>query len=274
MMAIIRATKDFLKFIFPPPTKSFIREINDLRCHLFQLEEEHQMICRKLDELSNKSSESIWADIFNSTVFESSWLKQKAFSPGRWALGYAALYVLYRTLNGIQPKHILELGLGQSTNMITQYATANIETEHYVVEHDHDWIMFYKKEYPLSRQTKVVNLNTAFVPYKETEAVRVFQDFKNTFSGKQFDLIVIDAPFGDDMPHYARIDILELLPECLCDSFVILIDDSQRSGEKNTVKEILSIMDDAGIAYAVGNYVGEKSTTVICSKSNTFLTTL
>lgn len=273
-MTIIQAIKNILKFILPPPTKSFVREINELRCHLFQLEEEHKLIFKKLDELSNKSSESIWADIFNSTISESFWLKQKTFSPGRAALGYAALYVLYRILNGIQPKHILELGMGQSTNMITQYAASSIETEHYIVEHDPEWIKFYKKEYPLTKQTMIVQLNTAFVPYKETETVRVFQDFKNTFSGKQFDLIVIDAPFGFDMPHYARIDILELLPECLCDSFVIMIDDSQRSGEKNTIKEILSIMDDAGIAYAVGNYVGEKSTTVICSKNNTFLTTL
>ena len=80
------------------------------------------------------ASEAVWAQIFNNTISESLWLKDKTFSPGRWAVGYPYLYVMYRVLNETRPKRILELGLGQSTRMIAQYAAAFQDVEHIVVE--------------------------------------------------------------------------------------------------------------------------------------------
>ncbi len=62
--------------------------------------------------------EILWAEIFRSVTDKSTWLKNRSFAPGRWALGYPALYILYRILNEMKPKSILELGLGQSTRMI------------------------------------------------------------------------------------------------------------------------------------------------------------
>lgn len=309
-MSIFENTKNDLKQILPPPANSFMREINILKEELSQQRSElsklHEENRKLLDELrgireedrkllnelkraeqekinsilqqSNacrrKADENIWANVFNNTITDSTWLKMQTFSPGRWALGYAALYVLYRILNGVKPKHILELGLGQSTNMITQYAASNSEIEHIVVEHDPDWIRFYKEEYPISNQTEIVHLDRTFVPYKEAESVRVFGSFKERFAGKQFDFILIDAPLGSDMKQFARIDILSVLPECLSESFTILFDDTGRPGEANTVKEICSTLDSAEIKYEKGTYSGEKTCTVICSTDNAFLCTL
>ena len=277
-MSIIEKTKSVLKQILPPPVNSFMREINILKAELHQqrseLRKTHEENRKLLDELKRKADESIWANVFNNSITESTWLKIQTFSPGRWALGYAALYVLYRILNGVRPEHILELGLGQSTNMITQYVSSNSEVEHFVVEHDPAWISFYEKEYPMSNQTEIVQLDRAFVPYKEAESVRVFTGFKERFMGKRFDFILIDAPLGGDMKQYSRIDILSLLPECLSESFAILFDDTGRPGEANTIKEICSLLDTAEIKYARGNYAGEKTCTVICSTDNAFLCTL
>lgn len=326
-MSVIQTSKNILKHIFPPPTKSFMREMNDLRNHLFALQEELSCIreenkgleeelssirkehkgltkelsciheenkglakelssfhseCKKNDDWMKKqiqlcvgkASEGVWAEVFNNTITDSTWLKSQSFSPGRWALGYQALYVLYRILNGIKPKCILELGLGQSTNMITQYVVSNDDVIHYVVEHDPEWIRFYQEEYPLAERTQIVQLDREFIPFKEADAVRVFKDFHDTFSGKQYDLIVVDAPLGGDMKDYARIDILSLIPDCLCENFVILIDDTQRPGESKTINEIISILNDAQIAHVVGNYYSEKSCKVICSGKYSFLATL
>ena len=241
---------------------------------LSKLREENRKLLDELKRTERKAAESIWASIFNNTITGSAWLKTQTFSPGRWALGYPALYALYRILNGVKPKHILELGLGQSTNMITQYVSSKREAEHFVVEHDPAWLSFYKKEYPVSKQTEIVQLDRTFVPYKEAESVRVFDGFKERFSGKRFDFILIDAPLGSDMKQYARIDILSLLPECLSESFTILFDDTGRSGETNTIKEICCALDAAEIKYVKGNYSGEKTCTVICSADNAFLCTL
>lgn len=75
-----------------------------------------------LDELTGINREILWANAFHDTIIDSEWLKSKTFSPGRWGVGYQYLYVLYRVLNEIKPRNILELGMGQTTRMIGQYA--------------------------------------------------------------------------------------------------------------------------------------------------------
>ena len=67
------------------------------------------------------NNEILWAEIFNSTIQDSLWFKDKSLSPGRWAAGYPFLYALYRTLNEKHPLNILELGMGQTTKLISQY---------------------------------------------------------------------------------------------------------------------------------------------------------
>lgn len=45
---------------------------------------------------SRNASEAVWAEIFNNAITGSEWLTDTAFSPGRWAVGYPYLYVMYR----------------------------------------------------------------------------------------------------------------------------------------------------------------------------------
>ena len=210
-------------------------------------------------------SEAVWAEIYNSTITKSRWLKDKAFSPGRWAVGYPYLYVMYRILNEVQPQNILELGLGQSTKMIGQYTSYYKGVHHQVVEHDPEWIDFFKKNYSLSERTKLIQLNREFVPYKEAEKVRVFKDFSQTFKGQKFDFISIDAPLGGDMKEYARIDVLQMIPACLAEDFIIMIDDCERSGEKRTVMEMERVLQENQILYRKGKYSGKKDCIVIAS---------
>ena len=113
---------------------------------------------RQAADSARHASEAVWAQIFNNTISESLWLKDKTFSPGRWAVGYPYLYVMYRVLNETRPKRILELGLGQSTRMIAQYAAAFQDVEHIVVEHDPEWVEFFCNDFPLPKNTKVVML--------------------------------------------------------------------------------------------------------------------
>lgn len=217
------------------------------------------------------ASEAVWAQIFNNTISESLWLKDKTFSPGRWAVGYPYLYVMYRVLNETRPKRILELGLGQSTRMIAQYAAAFQDVEHIVVEHDPEWVEFFCNDFPLPKNTKVVMLEREMVPYKDADAVRVFKGFKETFQGQKFDFISVDAPLGGDMKQYARIDVLNLIPDGLGENFVIMVDDCNRIGETNTVKEIQQRLADYQIGHQTGWYQGEKISVLICPVRMGFL---
>lgn len=253
----------------------------DIRSDLQRADQQRRELSQAVENVRRQSadsaryaSEAVWAEIFNNAVSGSAWLKNTAFSPGRWAVGYPVLYVLYRTLNEVRPRRILELGLGQSTRMLAQYATANQDVEHIVVEHDPEWIRFFQNDFILSERTSIVQLDRETVPYKEAEAVRVFRDFKETFRGQKFDLILIDAPLGGDMKEYARIDVLGLLPDCLSEKFVMIMDDCERSGETHTVAEMRKCLEGRGITVAEGRYSGKKDAVLLCSKTLGFLTTM
>lgn len=217
------------------------------------------------------ASEAVWAAVFNQCIHGSSWLKDSSFSPGRWAIGYQYLYVLYRILDEVRPSSILELGLGQSTKMIAQYANAFPEVKHQVVEHDPEWISFFKRNYKIPGNTEIVRLPWDFVPYKEAEAVRVYKNFGVQFERQKFDFISIDGPLGGDMKQYARIDVLQLIPNSLSDDFIIMIDDCNRSGEQATVREIEEKLKSSSIPYHLGKYSGDKDTVVIASEKNKFV---
>lgn len=225
-------------------------------------------------ESARNSSEIIWAEVFNNTIADSDWLKNTSFSPGRWAVGYQYLYVMYRVLNETHPLKILELGLGQSTRMIAQYAAINDNVKHYVVEQDYSWIEFFKNNFPLSSKTKLMLLDYEMSSYKEAKSVRVYKGFKECFEKQKFDFISIDAPLGGDMKQYSRIDILQLLPGCLSDNFVIMLDDCERSGEHCTLAEIEKILTKNSISYKRGNYMGKKDCVLLCAEHLGFLTSM
>lgn len=104
------------------------------------------------------------------------------------------------------------------------------------------------------------------------------QLYKKVVAGKKFDLILIDSPFGDQKKRfskfYSRIDILDYLPQCLCDNFAIVIDDYNRKGEQNLVYEVEKSLSDANIEFMKGTYAGETVLCVIASKEWGFLCTL
>ena len=225
----------------------------------------------KLLEIGKQVRELNWAHIFEDTIAKSEWLMNKSFSAGRWAVGYQYLYCLYRVLNEFKPKSILELGLGQSTRMIGQYAAANDDVAHIVCEHDFEWIEFFKSDFSLSDNSEIIQFQLTTGHYKDDEAVIMYKDFKKTLKNKQFDFISIDGPFGYLAKKYSRVDVLKLLPGCLSNEFIIMIDDFDRPGEQETVKVLKSILNEANIDFAEGQYVGEKTTKIITSKHKRFL---
>ena len=218
--------------------------------------------------------EILWAEIFESATKNSFWLLDKTFSPGRWAVGYQFLYVMYRVLNEVRPKRILELGLGQSTRMIAQYAKSREDVEHIVVEHDEKWVEFFVNDFSMPVCSKIEMCELKMISYKEAEAVRIYGGLKEKLAGKKFDFISIDAPLGGDMKAYARIDVLQMLPECLSENFVILFDDYHRMGENRTIAEMEERLKNCGISYKKGKYSGKKECVILCAESLFFLTTM
>ena len=246
-----------------------------------QIESELRQALQGLEDIRRSSvegarfaSEAVWGELFNQVSKDSAWLKDTRFAAGRWAVGYQYLYAAYRILNEVRPQNILELGLGQSTKLISQYAAEFPKVRHQVVEHDLNWIDFFRKNFILPSNTEVVRLVWDFVSYKEAERVRVFKNFSETFKGQKFDFISIDAPWGGDMKQYSRIDVLMMLPDCLADRFIIIIDDVERSGEEHMVKEMSESLKASNIPFSMGRYSGKKDCMVLCSDDLKFVCTM
>lgn len=259
----LKTCQDFQKERFD----LLVREISILKEELTKI---------KYDISANRgiTKEILWGEVFNNKITDSQWLNDKRFSPGRWAVGYPYLYVIYRILDEVKPKTILDLGLGESTKMLSQYALANPTTEHLIVEHDKNWIDFFSNVFKLPKNSYIMQLELENSKFKEDNAVLCYKDFDKELKDKKFDFISIDAPFGGNAKIYARIDVLKILPQCLSDNFIILVDDYNRKGEKNMVSELEKVLIINNISYEKGVYIGEKECILITSKNNKFLTTM
>ena len=184
------------------------------------------------------------------------------------------MYVLYRVLNEFHPSNILELGLGQSTKMISQYVLYHDDVHHKIIEHDHDWITFFMNSNHLSNRTKLIQKEIIETTFNGKDKIRCYKNFENDIVLDKYDLIFIDAPIGGDMKNYSRVDTLSIIPECLKDSFVIMMDDLDRSGERNTLKLFEDKLQTNNIHYKKGLYSGKSDTTLLCSSDFSFLVSL
>ena len=230
-------------------------------------------------EIANTNAmleEIYWSQIYNNTISESKWLLNKTISPGRSAIGYNFLYVLYRVLDEMRPKSILELGLGQSTKLTSQFAGYN-KTQHVVVEHDQTWADFFKNSWnKLSNFTSIV-VTDLLTKELNGNKYYAYKDFDKLISsrGLNYSLILIDGPFGGGGV-LSRRDTLPLIPQILEKDFVIMIDDCGRPGEIKLVHDLKNKLSEHFIDYAEGFYKGvnKKDLFVIVSKNLKFLTSL
>lgn len=286
---------DVIKKQFQDSEKEIKKDINKINQESAKTNQEIEKIMNRMDSLEvginelsktvsflefqekkifRASNESVWAHIFHDTIEGSLWLKNKIFYPGRWAAGYPFLYVLYRSLNEFQPRSILELGLGQTTRIIGQYAAYNKECRHIVTEHDTEWINIFKRDFELSDNTEILKLDIEKKSYYNTVPSTAYVDFAEKLKGKKFDMISIDAPFGGDHLEYSRMDILQILPDCLNEDFVIFLDDYNRKGEQNMMEKLKEVLNNNQIKYTTGNYGGNKDTFMVTSESLKFLCTM
>src|SRR5690606_1299906 len=132
-----------------------------------------------------------WANVFNSAITDSPWLKNKSFNPGRWAAGYPMLYVLYRIYNDIKPKAILEMGLGESTKLAYQYKNKNTDASLVVIEQDGNWLNFFSNEiYDIKADTILLPLEKRSI---KGYMVKTYKGLTEALPKVHFNLIVVDG---------------------------------------------------------------------------------
>lgn len=225
-----------------------------------------------IKNIEKQNNELLWAQIWKDTCRNMEWINGlPSISPGRWAVGYNYIYVLTRVLDSINPQKILDLGLGVSSTIISCFFKYHKIGVHDIVEQDKEWAEFYQSKNILSSNSNVHILECIEKEY--TNGTRfIYKDFKKQFIGRKYSLISIDGPWGSD--HHSRRDIINLLPDILENEFVIIMDDTNRIGEKETVKEIINVLKSYKINVCEGYYPGITGCTVICSECHKFLCSL
>ena len=216
------------------------------------------------------AQESLAATTFYNAIQYSEWLKYKSFYPGRWAVEYTFLLTLFRIFEHHKFTNLLEFGLGQTSQMVHQYATFyNVPA--ITVEHDTEWIEFTRKDTHNAYSINVKVLPLEMVDYNGYKT-RTYQGVKTAFENQKFDFILVDGPFGSE--HYSRSQIIQLAESNLAETFCIIIDDCNRIGEQETVAEVENVLKNNGTKYAISKYYGLSDYVVICSEDLKFLTSL
>ena len=206
--------------------------------------------------------EIYWANIFNSTIQDSKWINNKSFSPGRWAVNYSFLFILYRILNDVKPKNIIEFGLGQSSKMTLSYHSYFKNSTLKIIEHNYEWVEYFKNIYMFDL-TNIIHMTSLEDKIVNGEKSLSYKNIPYIIKNKKYNLIIIDGPFGSD--RYARSQLLEFIDNDSLDQyFIVIIDDYNRKGEKETVEIFIDMLNKKKIKYYIGEYHGEKDQCVIC----------
>lgn len=235
---------------------------------IMQLQANFDRACQKMQGCYKELN---FADLLHDTIINSTWLKDKSFSLHGWAANYSFIYMLYRILDNAKPQHILEMGMGQTSRLTSQYvANCNPNSTLDIVENDAGWITTYKPQLAKSEQIRVHHCDLEFFKEEDCEC-RKYKDLNKIIGMTKYDLVIVDGPLGANQT-LPRSNIFDLIKnQNLSDDFIIIFDDTERQGEQNTSAQAMALLKEQNIEFVVFHRNGVKTQTYITSLSKSFI---
>lgn len=234
-----------------------------------QLQADFNRVCKQMQGCYKELN---FADLLHDTIINSTWLKDKSFSLHGWAANYSFIYMLYRILDNVKPQHILEMGMGQTSRLTSQYvAYGNTNALADIIENDAGWIATYQPQLAQSNRTNVHQCDLDFFTYDNTECLK-YKNLSEVVGTTKYDLIIVDGPFGGNGQRFPRSNVLDLIENNnLADDFIIIFDDAERLGEQNIIKNTLQLLKNNNIKYANFQRNGIKTQSFITSKTESHI---
>lgn len=239
-----------------------IKKIKKILIENINLHKTNQSLLKELD----------WANIYHDSIRGKVALENLPLNIGRWAGSYSFFYVLNRILNDFQPKSIIEFGLGESSKFISTYLDNYLhETDHFIIEQDTNWKKSFNERFQLSNRSSIEILPLVQKNINGHQ-VNSYENIQEKIKHK-FDLYVVDGPFGSN--NLSRFDIV-LISELLTDQddFIIIFDDFDRTGEKQTAEELIKLFKKKNINIHLGIYSGSKSVLVLATDKYKYIKSL
>lgn len=234
----------------------------------------------KLDDkkiLKDLLLENNMAHVFEDSINDVAWIRSKNFSPHGNAAKYSFLYILFRILNDVNPRSIIEFGIGQSSKLTSQYVAYGENKNSYLtlVENDSMWVDIFKKQLVDCDRIKILRLDLEDIEIPRGTQIfqtTIYKDLNKNIGDQKFDCIIVDGPHGT--PHFSRVELFDLIEKNLADKFIIVMDDYNRLGEQETIQKVLEKLDNLSIPYDTTTYRGVSTQLIIYSPCYSFLKSL
>lgn len=211
-----------------------------------------------------------FADLLHDSAAGSPWLKDRSFALYGWAANYSFIYTLFRILDNVRPAKILEMGLGQTSLVTSQYvAHNNPAAEVDIIENDASWINIYR---PRLAAGENIRLNQCDIEFFDEEGQNRRYNraaLSQITADKKYNLIIVDGPMGGGQK-YPRSNILDLVEKNLAPDFIIIFDDVERPGEQATIARTQDKLKTMGITFVAQQRDALKSQFLIFSQSYEF----
>jgi predicted O-methyltransferase YrrM len=179
------------------------------------------------------------AELFYQQLFDAAVARSGLAVPPLYPVGNAAnaglLYVIFRLLEEFRGLDVLELGAGQSTLLLDALARAGRLGSLLTLEHDPAWA---------ARLGAKVAHEVRHAPLRSATVEGFAADQYDADLHRRFDLVLVDGPVGT--ARRSRWGALGLLQAHLADEFVVVFDDAERPGERETIARFLELRPAAG----------------------------
>jgi hypothetical protein len=218
--------------------------------------EARQKLARRGDPLS---LEQLYQVSYFELAARTDWLSELPFSsPRGGTASFSQLYALLNLLRDGRFNRVLELGVGKSTALITQWVQASGGSSVHV-DDDADWLAMAAAE-----QARVERIHAPLVATRvEKRDIRWYGCDRPEGA---FDLVLVDGPQAwSRSSRYDRWGVLNWLPGVLADEFVIVLDDTSRRGERRLVHAAQTTLANAGRETKIREIVGANSQTLLVS---------
>lgn len=228
---------------------------------------------KALNEINNRlisieyaNHELLFASYFQDSIQDSVWVKNKSFSAYGGAANYSLLYKLFKIYDVLQPKTVLEFGLGQTTKLSSQYATFNKKAKVFVVDDDAEWVEVYKKQTKIPTNLELLNVELQDFKHKGHTLQRLgeYSGLNEYTAGVKFNLVIVDGPIGYDK-EYPRTNVVSMVDD-LDTEWIVIFDDAERAGEQRTMELFREALRDKDLEFAEFAISGTKTQRYFCDK--------
>lgn len=215
-----------------------------------------QNLSRQFDSVG---LEQVYQQNYLSLAEQTSWLQDVPVASAKGGTAnYSLLYALLSLLRGNGFTNVLEIGVGASTKVVTQWANSN-EGSSTHIDHDEEWLSRSARD-----DKRASWIHADLIPKKVAGHSIRWYDLEPP--AERFDLVLVDGPPAWNKENrFYRLGFLDWISEVLSDEFVILIDDASRPGEAKLNRLCADRLRESGIQFGESSLHGADSQAIIAS---------